>query len=152
VPVTQVAQNAATDGRSTVITVDKVPANVKTTFTAKYPKAQKVVWVEYQPVESDYLTMDSTYYYVRFNDNGADYITWYDNRGEWVKTSTKVEGNSSLPDAVNKTLNDQFPGYTIEEINKENDKNMDMFEIKLNKGEQKAKVKILPNGEIFKRK
>src|SRR6476661_10438764 len=73
VPVTDVAKYAATEGKSTTITVDKVPANVKTTFSTKYPKAQKVVWVEYQPVESDYLTMDSTYYYVHFNDNGTDY-------------------------------------------------------------------------------
>jgi hypothetical protein len=29
---------------------------------------------------------------------------------------------------------------------------MEMYEVKLNKGEEKAKLKILPNGEIFKRK
>jgi len=151
-PVTEVAKQSVTEGRSTTITVDRVPSNVSASFTTKYPKASNVQWVEYYPVESDYLVMDSTYYYVRFNDNGTDYITWYDNRGEWVKTSTKVPGNSNLPDAVNKTINEQYPGYTIEEISKENDKNMEMFEIKLNKGEEKAKVKILPNGEIFKRK
>ena len=151
-PVTDVARYALKEGTSTAVQVDKVPQPIRTTFTTKYPKAQKVVWMSYTPVESDNMSMDSTYYYVRFNDNGADYVTWYDNRGEWVKTSTHVTGNSSLPDAVNQTINAQFPGYTIEEINKENDKDMDMYEIKMNKGESKIKVKILPNGEIFKLK
>jgi hypothetical protein len=151
-PADQAAQYSNTDARTTTITVDKVPATVKTNFTAKYPKAQDIVWMEYLPAESDNLVMDDTYYYVRFNDNGADYFTWYDNKGEWVKTSTKIEGNANLPEAVNKTINEQYPGYTIEEINKENDKNADMYEIKLNKGDQKVKVKILPNGEIFKSK
>ncbi len=68
------------------------------------------------------------------------------------KTSTKVPGNSKLPDAVNKTINDSYPGYTIVEIDEENDKDMDMYEIELNKGDSKVKLKILPNGEIFKRK
>jgi hypothetical protein len=151
-PMTDVAQYALKEGTSTTVQVDKVPQPIRTTFTTKYPKAQKVVWMSYTPVESDNMSMDSTYYYVRFNDNGADYVTWYDNRGEWVKTSTRITGNSSLPDAVNQTINAQFPGYTIEEINKENDKDMDMYEIKMNKGESKIKVKILPNGEIFKLK
>jgi len=82
-PVTDVAKQSAIDGKSTTITVDRVPKDVSASFTTKYPKASNVVWVEYEPVESDYLVMDSTYYYVRFNNDGADYITWYDNRGEW---------------------------------------------------------------------
>jgi uncharacterized membrane protein YkoI len=96
--------------------------------------------------------MDDNYYYVRYNNDGADYVSWYNNRGEWVKTSTRITGNPNLPDAVNKTINAQYPGYTIVEIDKENDKNMDMYEVELKKGEAKAKLKILPDGTVFKRK
>jgi hypothetical protein len=49
-------------------------------------------------------------------------------------------------------LNAQYPGYAIEEVDRENDKDMEMYEIKLRKGEEKAKLKVLPNGEVFKRK
>jgi hypothetical protein len=152
VAVTTVAQQAERAGSAVVITTDKVPDTIRTSFVTKYPKAKTVEWYSYAPVPEDELVMDDQYYYVRYNNNGADYTSWYNNRGDWVKTSTKVPGNSKLPDAVNRYLNVTYPDYTIEEINKENDKDMDMYEIKLNKGESKVKLKILPNGEVFKRK
>lgn len=96
--------------------------------------------------------MDNSYYYVTFQDRGNDVISWYNNLGNWVKTSTRIPGDFRWPDAVNKTLSEQYPRYKIEEISKENDINIDMYEIKLNKGKEKAKLKVLPNGEIFKRK
>ena len=152
VPVTEVAQQANKEGTAVVVTTDQVPEPVRTSFTTKYPKIEKVEWYTYSPVEDDGLIMDDKYYYVRYNNDGADYISWYNNRGEWVKTSTKVPGPKELPDAVNKYINANYEGYTIEEISKENDKNMDMYEIKMNKGDAKATIKILPNGELFKSK
>lgn len=152
VPVATVAKTAATEGTAVNITTTEVPDSVKTSFGTKYPKALTPQWVKYTPVESDYLPMDNQYYYVVFVNNGEDITSWYNNRGEWVKTSTKVKGDPRLPDPVNKTINAQYPGYTIEEVDKENDKDMDMYEIKLRKGDEKAKLKVLPNGEIFKRK
>jgi hypothetical protein len=103
-------------------------------------------------VEDDDLVKDDTYYYVRYNNDGADYTTWYNNRGEWVKTGTKVAGDKNLPGAVNQYINANYPGYKIEEIQKENDKNMNMYEIKMYKGNSKVKLKILPNGRVFKKK
>ncbi|HMJ47010.1 MAG TPA: PepSY-like domain-containing protein [Ferruginibacter sp.] len=151
-PVTTVAKMAVTEGKSIVITDKDVPDSVSLIFRKKYPTAQKVVWMKYEPVESDELVMDDSYYYVRFNSDGSDYTTWYNNRGEWVKTSTRIPNTSGLPDAVNNTITTQFPGYEIVEIDKENDKNRDMYEIELKKGDDKVKLKILPNGEIYKRK
>ena len=153
VPVTVVAKDAVTEGTSTSITTEAVPDTVKMLFTKKYPKATKTSWMKYEPVASDDMKMDDQYYYVVFNNDGADYTSWYNNRGDWVKTSTKVQqGIAGLPAAVSKTITDQYPGYTVEEIDKENDKDMDMYEVKLKKGDSKAKLKILPNGEVFKRK
>ncbi len=151
-PVNVVADRADNDGRAVVVTSENVPEPVRTSFVTKYPKLEKVEWYSYTPVEDDNLSMDDQYYYVRFNDKGADYMSWYNNRGEWVKTSTVVPGPKSLPDAVNRYINANYPDYKIEEISKENDKDMDMFEIKMNKGESKVKLKILPNGEVFKKK
>ena len=152
VPIATVADVAKTEGKTTVVAIADVPDSVRKSFEIKYPRVERAEWVRYEPIESDDLDMDDNYYYVRYNTSGADYTSWYNNRGEWVKTSTKIEGNTNLPDAVNQTINSQYPGYTIVEIDKENDKNTDMFEIELKKGEEKVKVKILPDGSVFKRK
>ncbi len=152
VPVASMNDVSRTEGKTTVVTTADVPDSVRISFEKKYPKVDRVEWVRYEPIESDELDMDDQYYYVRYNTSGADYTSWYNNRGEWVKTSTKIAGNSKLPDAVNQTINTQYPGFTIVEIDKENDKNMDMYEIELKKGEAKVKVKILPDGTVFKRK
>jgi hypothetical protein len=152
VSVKTVAQVAATEGTAVTVSTAEVPDTIRNSFTAKYPKAITAQWVKYTPVETDYLPMDNQYYYVVFTNNGEDITSWYNNKGEWVKTSTKIKGDPRLPDAVNKTLNAQYPGYAIEEVSRENDKDMEMYEIKLRKGEEKAKLKILPNGEVFKRK
>ena len=152
VPIATVADVAKTEGKTTVVAIADVPDSVRKSFEIKYPRVERAEWVRYEPIESDDLDMDDNYYYVRYNTSGADYTSWYNNRGEWVKTSTKIEGNANLPDAVNQTINSQYPGYTIVEIDKENDKNTDMFEIELKKGEEKVKVKILPDGSVFKRK
>lgn len=141
-----------TKGKSTVVLETEVPAPVKTTFTTKYPKVTKAEWLTYEPTDWDEWKVDKKYYYVKYNDNGTEYFNWYDSDGNWVKSSTKVLGNPKLPDAVNKTINEKFPGYTIDEIDKENDNDRDMYEVKLVKGEKKAKLKILLNGEIFKQK
>ena len=141
----------ATTGTATITDAD-VPAEVKTTFTAKYPKAQSTTWTRYQPVADDGLDMNETYYYVRFNNDGSDYINWYNMKGEWVKTSTLVSNESDLPSPVNKYIKDNYSGYTVEEINKENDKDRDVYEIKLNKGDEKLKIKVTPQGEIVKMK
>ncbi len=72
--------------------------------------------------------------------------------GDWVITSTKVNGDARLPYAVNKTIKEQYPGYKIEEVSNENNKDMDMYEVKANQGDAKAKLKILPKRPGFKRK
>ena len=141
------------EGTAVKVSADSVPAPVSASFKQKYPKVLTPEWVYYTPVESDELPMDDTYYYVQFSDNGEDYTSWWNDEGEWVKTATIIPaGDPRLPVAVNKTINAMYGDYTIEEISKENDKNMDMYKIKLRKGDDKVKVKILPNGEIFKLK
>lgn len=137
-----------------VVTDAEVPAPIKTTFTKKYPKAEKIEWTRYVPVEEDYYFIpDTTYYYVRYNANGSDYTTWYNSLGDWIKTSTPIIGGSDkLPAAVNKMLAADYAGYEIDEVSKENDKNMEMYEVKLRKGDDKVKLKVLPNGEIAKKK
>lgn len=152
VDVTTVANEAARNGNSETVMSADVPDTIRTSFMVKNPGATKVIWKKYEPQEDDGLSRNDEYWYATYYNEGADYSSWYNNNGLWVKTSTKISGPSELPDAVNKTINAQYPGYTIVEIDKENDKDMDMYEIELKKGDQKAKLKILPNGQVFKRK
>ena len=152
VPIATVVKEAEKEGKSTRISSEQVPDSVLLLFNKRYPAATKVVWMKYEPVESDDLDMDDSYYYVTYYNSGGNYTSWYNNQGAWVKTSTRITGNPNLPDAVNKTINAQYPGYKITEIDKENDKDRDLYEVELHKGEAKAKLKILPDGTIVKRK
>jgi hypothetical protein len=148
-----VATEARTEGKSIEVTTKEVPEPVAVSFTKKYPKAERVVWMQYEPIETDDLKLDEKYYYVHYNSDGADYVSWYDNNGQWVKTSTKIENTSGLPDPVNNTIKTEYPGYEIDEVEKETeDKNVEMYEVKLKKGDEKVKLKISPGGEIIKKK
>ncbi len=143
---------AKMESSAVAVTTEAVPQDIRTNFDKKYPAVKKVEWSRYTPSEEDDMDRDTDYYFVRFNNNGEDYIDWYNTRGEWVKTSTTLKLDAKLPEPVSNYIKSNYEGYTVEEINKENDKDMDMYEVKLNKGEQKVKFKILPNGEIFKMK
>lgn len=137
------------------IEMSAVPETVQTSFKTKSEKAEKITWKRYKASDSEddiRLVPNNDYYYVMYYDNGADYTTWYDTTGMMVKTSMRVSGPKELPDAVNMVINKEYPGYTITEIDKENDKDIDVYEIDLNKGESKSKIKITPAGEIVKRK
>lgn len=138
-----------------VVTMSEVPQPIVVNFKKKYPSAMEVQWLRYDPLDTLYIgdmpVTDTNYYYSEYKmDDGSFYTTWWDPTGEWVKTSTVMTGNPKLPDAVNKAINDNYPGYTIEKASKENDKNMEMYEVKLKKGDDKVKIKYLPNGEVFK--
>ena len=78
--------------------------------------------------------------------------TWDTPEDEWIKTTTPFKDIKGLPAAVSKAIADGFPGFDVVEIDKENDKDMDMYEVEMKKGEEKAKVKFLPDGTIFKAK
>lgn len=82
-----------TGGIKKTITTQEVPDTIEYTFKEKYPKAISPVWVEYTPVTTDELPMDNSYYYVTFQDRGNDVISWYNNLGNWVKTSTRIPGD-----------------------------------------------------------
>ena len=53
---------------------------------------------------------------------------------------------------MNKTIQAQYPGYTIVSVDKENDKNRTAYEVELSKGDDKAKVLIAENGNVLKKK
>jgi hypothetical protein len=136
-----------------------VPQPARTNFDSRYPQASNVRWSQYEPVQYDetdwqadwMTTMDTSDYQVNFNWDGMDYIVWYDN-GEWLGSSARMTDNSKLPKAVNDAIHDRYSGYTIKEVDKENDKNKTVYEVDLEKGADKLKLHFDENGNVTKAK
>jgi len=135
-----------------------VPEKTKTSFETKYPKASNTVWTTYQPIDAiewtwyEWPSMDTSDYMVTYNLDGSNYWTWYDDQGEWIRTVTNISDFTTLPAAVTKTLNSQFDGFTIKNVDKENDKNTKAYEIDLEKGTDKMKVLVSESGMVMKKK
>ena len=135
-----------------------VPEKTKTSFETKYPKASNTVWKRYEPLETiewtwyEWPSMDTSDYMVSYNLDGSNYWTWYDEQGEWIGTVTNITDFNTLPSAVTKTLNSQFDGFTIKNVDKENDKNRAAYEIDLEKGTDKMKVLVSESGTVMKKK
>ena len=135
-----------------------VPEKTKKSFETKYPKASNTVWTTYQPIETiewtwyEWPSMDTSDYMVTYNLDGSNYWTWYDDQGEWIRTVTNISDFTTLPAAVTKTLNSQFDGFTIKNVDKENDKNTKAYEIDLEKGTDKMKVLVSESGMVMKKK
>ena len=136
-----------------------VPQPARTNFESRYPQASNVRWDYYEPMQweegewnTDWMSnMDTTDYQVNFNWDGMDYIAWYDN-GEWIGSTARMTDNSKLPKAVNDAIHERYSGYTIKEVDKENDKNKTVYEVDLEKGTDKLKLHFDENGKVMKAK
>jgi uncharacterized membrane protein YkoI len=69
----------------------------------------------------------------------------------WIGSTSTIEDSTMLPDAVKKTLASNYKGYRIKSIDEENDKDRTAYEIKLEKGDAKARILIDKNGRIIKK-
>ena len=136
-----------------------VPATTRTSFESKYPNASNVTWTYYDEpytaIDWDWTSwpvVDNKDYVVRYNWQGLDYYSWYDENGDWIGTTSVITDYSSLPAAVNSRLTKDFNGYSVTAVDKENDKNREAYEIDLEKGSDKAKVLIAADGTVLKKK
>ncbi|HEX7844806.1 MAG TPA: PepSY-like domain-containing protein [Chitinophagaceae bacterium] len=155
--------------KDTVVTVapppDNTPTNVtvvvpeptQTAFKTRYPAAASITWKRYEPVDrfdwtwAGWPVMDTADYWVTYTDDGVEYWTWYDENNNWIGTSSEITNHSSLPAAVSKAVTSNFPGYTITSVSRENDKDRTAYEIKLEKGADKAKLLVDENGRVIKK-
>lgn len=128
-------------------------------FTTRFPNASDVVWYRYTPDERvevlptdwDY-GMDASDYEVRFRIDGIDYQAWY-NDGKWVRSETMTTTNTSkLPSNINDLLKSQYAGYTIKDVETEQNSTRTIYEIALTKGNERCKVFYTSDGAIIKKK
>jgi hypothetical protein len=141
--------------------ITNVPTNIRSTFDQKYPQASGVRWNYYNPsTPSDvdwtwtgWPKVDTNDYVVNYNWNNGDYMSWYDDRGNWVGTVNTISDYSTLPAPINKTISSQYKDYTISSVKRENDKNRTAYEIMLNNTNgQTGRILIDENGKIMKKK
>lgn len=134
-----------------------VPATIQTSFNAKYPSSTRVIWYQYVPdktMPADptawYYGLDDKDYYVTFNWQDADYIAWYDN-GNWIRSSQRID-DIDLPADVMRSINTQYPGYAITDVDLEHDNKQKLYEVKLVKGDSKWNVHFTDNGTVARKK
>jgi len=134
-----------------------VPVAIRTSFDTKYPKASKIMWYQYTPdktmpadPEAWYYGLDDKDYYVTFNWNDADYIAWYDN-GNWIRSSQRID-DIDLPADVMRSINTQYPGYRIVDVDLEHDNKQELYEVKLVKGDSRWNVHYMSNGNVARKK
>lgn len=134
------------------------PEPIQTSFRQKYPDVRDVTWSRYEPVTtfdwewSGWPALDTGDYMARFNWNNSDYWAWYDSDYNWIGSVARISDYNSLPAAVNNRINTDYNGYTIVEVDLENDKDKNAYEIDLTKGEDKVTLLLDENGKIMKKK
>ncbi len=144
----------AGQGERKDVVATSVPAPLVAKVDPRVKTAKDVKWVEYVPVEADKWDTARDYYIVMYTYKNVPYEDWYYGNGEMIKSEEKISLPNSgvLPKEVVKAIMETYPGYEIVEVDRENDKNEIMYEVELKQGEKKAKVKFLPNGNVFKAK
>jgi len=117
------------------------PSKVKSAFAKKFPTAKKVKWDK----END------TEWEAEFKMNGKEYSANFINDGTWKETEFEIK-KSEIPTAVKTTLDKEFAGYKIEEVEVSETVNGKVYEFALEKGEEELEIAISPNGKVTKKK
>jgi len=123
------------------ISADKVPADVSSAFKAKFPKAEKVKWEMENGKD----------YEAAFKINDAEQSAVFDAGGNWMETETEIKV-SELPQAVSQSVAKQFSGYKINEAEKVEKKDGNLYEVELSKGKEILEVTLSPTGEVTEKK
>lgn len=137
----------------------QVPEPTKTHFESKYPNASNVTWSSYsEPVSTiewewtAWPVLDANDYVVSYDWDGMDYYAWYDQDGNWIGSTGTMGDISKLPTTVSNVVKKEFSGYTVTSVDKENDKDREAYEVKMEKGDDKMKALIASDGTILKKK
>ena len=129
-----------------------------TDFQTRYPNVSDVVWYTYSPRErveilpSDWdYNMDATDYEVHFLSDGTEYVAYYDN-GQWLRAESYLIDQSKLPSSVSQAINKEFTGYTIKDVDREDNATQVLYEVELQKGTDKCKIHYATDGSVVKKK
>jgi hypothetical protein len=139
-------------------TVIEVPEPIKTSFATQYPNATNTKWRNYEPDSTFYWEwtgwpmMRPSDYWVTYDMDNQTHWSWYDYNNNWIGTVSRINDYTTLPSAVNNTIKNEFAGFTVTAVDKENDKNRTAYEIDLTKGDDRLTALIAENGTVLKKK
>ncbi|MEP6646250.1 MAG: PepSY-like domain-containing protein [Saprospiraceae bacterium] len=129
---------AITTSNAQKLSSDKVPAAVTSAFKSRFPAVTKVSW------EME----DAKEYEANFKQNGEEASASFDLKGVWMETEMEME-NSDLPASIKTTLDKEFAGYKLKELNKvENVKDGHVYEAVIEKGEENWEVVFTAAGKV----
>lgn len=144
--------------KSSTLNTATAGTDMMTDFQTRYPNASGVTWYSYYPDErvevlpSDWdYNMDASDYEVRFTADGSDYVAYYDN-GKWIRSETLTYSQKNLPSTVNQAITRDFAGYSIKDVDREDNINQVLYEVELQKGTDKCKIHYTADGSVVKKK
>ncbi len=119
---------------------ENVPKEVNTAFSEKFPDADNINWEQ----------EDENEWEAEFEMNGKDYSANFTSDGNWKETEYEIE-KSDLPKAVMTTLETEFAGYNIEEVEISETAEGEVYEVDLKKDKSEIEVTIAPDGSVLKK-
>jgi hypothetical protein len=123
--------------------IRKIPAEVTSSFTAKYPQATEVEW-------RDKLTS----FAASFNIDGTDYVATFSNKGEWENTEQGFDQND-LPKPVQDGFEkSKYADWDVNQVIKiEMPDDVIQYRIEVSKGDiNKKNLYFNSNGRMLKDK
>jgi hypothetical protein len=123
--------------------IRKIPAEVTSSFTAKYPQATEVEW-------RDKLTG----FTASFNIDGTDYAATFSNKGEWENTEQGFD-QQHLPKAVQDGFEkSKYADWDVNQVTKiEMPNDVLQYKIEVGKGDiNKKNLYFNSNGRMLKDK
>lgn len=158
-PAYKATDTTAGTSDTTGTTITVTPAT-QTAFTTQYPTATNVVWTQYDvastaPIDwemAGWTMLDNNDYLVRFDMDNENYYAWYDSDGNWIGSAYVMEDPTQLPPAVTTAVNNKYSGYTIDNVNREFQKDRIAYEIEMKKEDSKVKLLVDADGNILKEK
>ena len=116
----------------------KVPANVTTAFSKKFPGASSVKWSKENAKEFE----------AEFKLNNNSVSANFGTDGAWTETETTVNA-SELPAAVTSAIKTKYPGSTITLSEKEKMPAKTYYEVVLKTNNKKKELEISPDGKFM---
>ncbi len=146
--------------RATDTTVVVAPDGTQTAFITRYPGATNIVWSHYDeslfsPIDwelAGWPSVNQRDYVVKFKMDNEDYYAYYDEDGEWIGTAYVMSDITTIPSVVSNTVNNQFPGYTINAVSREFRNDQVVYEVEMKNADSKIKLLVDGNGTILKQK
>jgi hypothetical protein len=123
--------------------IRKIPAEVTSSFTAKYPQATEVEW-------RDKLTS----FAASFNIDGTDYVATFSNKGEWENTEQGFD-QKELPKPVQDGFEkSKYADWEVNQVTKiEMPNDVLQYKIEVGKGDiNKKNLYFNSNGRMLKDK